>query len=377
MAHTTVNVPIYEHEYKVTIGRGLLAEAGRQLRKVNKSRRIALITDGTVAELYGMELSTVLARSEYEVIELVIPTGEDAKTWAVAGSLVEEFAAAGLGRKDIVLALGGGAVGDVAGFAASVYLRGVKFAQMPTTLLAMVDSSVGGKTGVNLAAGKNLAGSFKQPEAVLVDVDLLKSLPDSQWQSGFAEVVKTAMIDSEQSWWWIKNNTDWLAKHHPATVIKAINRSLEFKARVVVRDERETGPRECLNYGHTLGHAIEKLAGYGTFTHGQAVAEGMRFAARLAVEVSGAPVELVLEQDAVFDELGLPALHWSAYPDEIVAAMRSDKKSRSGKIRFVLPSAPGVWECVAVEEGILMEHLEAWHLSKNALGVDTQKEDRS
>lgn len=369
MAHSVIDVPVWGHEYKVVVGRGLLPEVGRQLRKVNRSRRIALVCDENVAERYGMEVSSILARSDYDVVELVVPTGEAAKTWEVAGSLVEAFAEAGLGRKDAVMALGGGAVGDVAGFAAAVYLRGIRFIQMPTTLLAMVDSSIGGKTGVNLSKGKNLAGSFKQPDVVLSDVNLLASLPDAEWKSGFAEVAKSMLIDSPQSWWWMGENASDLVAHHPGTVAKAVVLSAAFKARIVAGDEREEGARECLNYGHTLGHAIENLAGYGSITHGEAVAEGMRFAIRLGAQVLGTPVELVREQDRILDALGLPSLRWAAYPEEILAAMRSDKKSRTGDVRFVMPSAPGAWECAVVDDEVIREHLEAWFRSKTAMGV--------
>lgn len=367
MNKSTVNVPIPGSEYDVHIWRGALADVGRELRKVNRSRRAALVCSEEVAERYGMALSATLARSEYDVAEFVIPDGEAGKTWEVAGMLVEQFAQAGLGRRDIVVGLGGGAVSDVAGFAAATYMRGIRYVNIPTTLLAMVDSSIGGKTGVNLPQGKNLAGAFVQPLAVFVDPAALDTLPENQWLSGLAEVVKSMLLDSEHSWWWIANNIELLREKNPAIVHKAIVRSLNFKSRVVASDVRESGNREILNYGHTMGHAIEKLAGYGTFTHGEAVAEGMRFAARLAVEVIGAPVGLVTDQDAILDGLGLTALEWSAPPAAVLEAMKSDKKARDGSVRFVLPSAPGITETGPVPDEIIMVHLEAWARSKELL----------
>ena len=373
MNKSTVNVPIPGSEYDVHIWRGALADVGRELRKINRSRRAALVCSEEVAERYGMALSATLARSEYDVAEFVIPDGEAGKTWEVAGMLVEQFAQAGLGRRDIVVGLGGGAVSDVAGFAAATYMRGIRYVNIPTTLLSMVDSSIGGKTGVNLPQGKNLAGAFVQPLAVFIDPAALDTLPENQWLSGLAEVVKSMLLDSEHSWWWIANNIELLREKNPAIVHKAIVRSLNFKSRVVASDVRESGNREILNYGHTMGHAIEKLAGYGTFTHGEAVAEGMRFAARLAVEVIGAPVGLVTDQDAILDGLGLTSLEWSAPPAAVLEAMKSDKKARDGSVRFVLPSAPGITETGPVPDEIILTHLEAWARSKELLaesGID-------
>ena len=255
-------------------------------------------------------------------------------------------------------------MGDLAGFSAATYLRGVRFVQIPTTLLAQVDSSVGGKTGVDLRAGKNLAGAFKQPLLVVADTDALTSLPESEWRSGLAEVAKSAVIDGEEFTAWLEEHAAELLARDPDVVREAVVRSVAFKSRVVSTDEKEEGVRECLNYGHTLGHAVENVAGYGAIPHGLAVVEGMRFAVRLAVEVLGAPREFVRRQDALLDTLGLPALS-SAWPvGELLSAMRSDKKARSGSVRFVLADAPGSWTCSAVEDRVILEHLGAWADSK-------------
>jgi 3-dehydroquinate synthase len=236
----------------------------------------------------------------------------------------------------------------------------VAFAQVPTTLLAQVDSSVGGKTGVDLRAGKNLAGAFKQPLVVLADTAVLGSLPEPEWASGLAEVAKSAVIDSEEFLSWVERSEDGLRAREAAVVAEAVRRCVTFKARVVSADEREQGERECLNYGHTFGHALEAVAGYGTLAHGLAVAEGMRFAARLAVEVASAPMALVKRQDALLDALGLPFIAQRFEIQELLGAMRSDKKARNGSIRFVLPTAPGEWRCEAVAESTIVEHLAAW-----------------
>ena len=229
----------------------------------------------------------------------------------------------------------------------------------------MVDSSVGGKTGVNLAAGKNLVGTFKQPAYVCADTSTLVTLPEREWTCGCAEVAKSAVIDSDEFFFWLVDAADALAARDEAVAAEAIARSVVFKADVVAADKTESrGVRECLNYGHTLGHAVETLAGYGTFSHGAAVAEGMRFAARLGVALVDTPLELVESQDALLDALGLPALAWSAEPEAMLDAMKRDKKARHGQVRFVLPRDVGAWELVDVDDATLLEHLGAWERSK-------------
>lgn len=346
--------------YDVVIGVGLLSEVGERVRAVTDSTTCALVTDTTVADRYGLVVDTALARAGFRVVPLTIPAGEASKSWAVAGEILEMMAAGGLDRTSVVVALGGGVVGDIAGFAAAVYQRGIEFAQVPTTLLAMVDSSVGGKTAVDLVAGKNLAGAFRQPLAVVADTSVLDSLPEAEWRSGLAEVAKSAVLDGEEFLGWIETSAAALVSREGAEVTEAVERSVRFKAGVVARDEKEEGPRECLNYGHTLGHAIEKVAGYGTFTHGAAVAEGMRFASRVAVQCAGASTEFALRQDRMLDAVGLAPIGVRLDPSRLLDAMRGDKKSRAGAIRMVLPEGPGVWRCEVVPDATISEHLEAW-----------------
>lgn len=367
MKYLTTRVDVPEASYDVLVGSDLLSDAGSLVRQAMTGTQIAIVTDDVVAAHYGMALDTSLARAGFTVESFTVPSGEASKSWHMAGELLEAFAERGLDRTATVVALGGGVVGDLAGFVASVYLRGIGFAQVPTTLLAMVDSSVGGKTGVDLRAGKNLAGAFKQPSIVLADTALLGTLPEGEWRSGCAEIAKSAVLSGEAFLTWLEEHAGALVARDPATVAEAVRRCVEFKAGVVARDEREEGPRECLNYGHTLGHALEKVLGYGSVTHGAAVAEGMRFAARLSVETAGAEVGFAKRQDRLLDALGLEPLPRRAEPRVLLDTMRGDKKSRAGVVRMVMPRAPGEWECGPVADPVVQAHLEAWASTKEGI----------
>ena len=362
-----VNIP-GEEAYDVRIGAGVLDALGARMRGVpslEQAERVLVVTDENVAPLYRDRARESLAAAGFRVSDIVVPAGEDTKSVEVAGEIWEAMAQLSLGRDCAVVALGGGVVGDQAGLAATTYMRGVTLVQAPTTLLSMVDSSVGGKTGVNLTAGKNLVGTFKQPAYVCADTGTLSTLPEREWACGCAEVAKSAVIDSDEFFFWLVEAADALAAREEAVVSEAIARCVVFKADVVAEDKTESrGVRECLNYGHTLGHAVEALAGYGTFSHGAAVAEGMRFAARLAAALAGASLEFVAAQDDLLDALGLPALAWSAEPADLLAAMKRDKKARHGQVRFVLPRDVGSWELRDVDDAVILEHLEAWARSK-------------
>jgi len=364
MSTRTVRVDVPGAPYDVVIGTGVLSETGSRVSAVSRARKVALVSDSHVAGLYGVAVAASFVSAGVDVFPLSVEPGEPTKNWQVAGELLEAFAHHGLDRHDAVVALGGGVIGDLAGFSAATYLRGVDFVQVPTTLLAQVDSSVGGKTGVDLRAGKNLAGAFKQPRVVVADIVTLSTLPDSEWASGLAEVAKSAVIDGESFLGWLEQNAAQLLRRDEGVIAEAVVRCVEFKAAVVSTDEREEGARECLNYGHTLGHAIEKVAGYGEIPHGRAVAEGMRFAARLSVEVGGGSVEFVRRQDRLLDALGLASIETPFAPAKLLEAMRSDKKARGGNVRFVLADSPGVWSCGTVEDRVISEHLTAWAESK-------------
>ena len=356
-----VNIP-GEEAYDVRIGGGVLANLGAHLRKLPvfaESDRALVVTDENVAPLYRADAKEALAQAGFRVSDIAVPAGEGSKSVEVAGEIWEAMASLALGRDCVVVALGGGVVGDLAGFVAATYMRGVPVVQVPTTLLSMVDSSVGGKTGVNLAAGKNLVGAFKQPAYVCADTATLATLDEREWACGCAEIAKSAVIDSDDFFFWLVDAAGALAARDEVVVEEAIARSVVFKADVVAADKSESkGVRECLNYGHTLGHAVESLAGYGAFSHGAAVAEGMR------VSLVDAPLDLVETQDSLLDQLGLPALDWSAEPEAMLEAMKRDKKARRGQVRFVLPRDVGSWQLADVDDATILDHLNAWARSK-------------
>ena len=352
-----VNIP-GEEAYDVRIGGGVLANLGAHLRKLPvfaESDRALVVTDENVAPLYRADAKEALAQAGFRVSDIAVPAGEGSKSVEVAGEIWEAMASLALGRDCVVVALGGGVVGDLAGFVAATYMRGVPVVQVPTTLLSMVDSS----------AGKNLVGAFKQPAYVCADTATLATLDEREWACGCAEIAKSAVIDSDDFFFWLVDAAGALAARDEVVVEEAIARSVVFKADVVAADKSESkGVRECLNYGHTLGHAVESLAGYGAFSHGAAVAEGMRFAARMAVSLVDAPLDLVETQDSLLDQLGLPALDWSAEPEAMLEAMKRDKKARRGQVRFVLPRDVGSWQLADVDDATILDHLNAWARSK-------------
>lgn len=346
--------------YPVHIGSGIVDLCGSLVREHSTARTAAVVTDSNVQALLGVRVVASLEAAQFRVVQVTVEPGEASKSWARAGEVLEALAAHGLDRGDIVVALGGGVIGDLAGFCAAVYMRGISYAQIPTTLLAQVDSSVGGKTAVDLAAGKNLAGAFLQPRAVVADTDSPRTLLELEWRSGLAEIAKSAVLDGEEFLSWLETHAQGLVDRDPETVKHAIQASVEFKARIVAGDERECGVRECLNLGHTLGHAIEKVAGYGAVGHGLAVAEGMRFSARLAARIEAVSPEFVSRQEALLDALGLVELS-SVYDSEMIrTAMSSDKKVRNGAVRFVLATSPGEHVVRGVDGGVLQEELREW-----------------
>jgi len=364
MKPRVVKVDLGVDSYDVVIGAGVLSELGDRVRAISGGRRVALVSDTSVADLMGARIGASLVTAGFDVFPLAVEPGERSKSWQAAGELLEAFAHYGLDRRDLVVALGGGVIGDLAGFTAACYLRGIDFIQVPTTLLAQVDSSVGGKTGVDLSAGKNLVGAFKQPRLVLADTEALLTLPEGEWSSGSAEVAKSAVIGGERLLVWLEENAEGLKRRDDGVTAGTVEQCVRFKSGVVRSDEKEEGVRECLNYGHTLGHAIEKVAGYGVVPHGIAVAEGMRFAARLSVEAGHGSHEFVRRQDRLLDQLGLASLETSYPPDALMEAMHADKKARGGHVRFVLVDAPGLWRCEPVADKMIGEHLSAWAESK-------------
>jgi 3-dehydroquinate synthase len=328
-----VEVALPGRRYDIAIGAGLLGRA--DLQALAPGRQVFVVSDDNVAPLY---LDALRARlPDREVHAHVLPAGEQEKTLARFGETMQALAAAGARRDATVFALGGGVVGDLAGFAAACWMRGVRCVQLPTTLLAMVDSSVGGKTAVDLPAGKNLVGAFHQPAAVVVDTDTLRTLPDRELRAGLAEVLKYGAIVDPAFFDWIEAHAGALLARDAAALEEAIAHSCAHKAAIVARDEHEQGERMLLNFGHSFGHAIETAQGYGGLLHGEAVAVGMVLAARLSARLGLAPAAHADRLAAALDALGLPiAIPTSLAPEALLARMRLDKKAVSGGLRLIL-----------------------------------------
>ena len=337
--------------YDVVVGGGLLARAGALLAPVLPSRRVAVVSDAAVAALHGPALRAGLEEAGYALVaEVAVRPGEASKGFDTLHRVLEELLAAGTDRQTTVVALGGGVVGDLAGFAAATALRGLPFVQAPTTLLAQVDSSVGGKTGVNLAAGKNLAGAFHQPRMVLADTETLRTLPPRELRAGYAEVAKHGLISGEEFWGWCERGGGEAAvAGDPAALSHAVVESCRLKAAVVAADEREEaadGGRALLNLGHTFGHALEAECGYdGSLLHGEAVAPGLVLAAALSARLGHCAQELPGRVASHLAACGLPAriadLPRPFSTAALMGRMRRDKKVRDGQRRFVLLRAPG------------------------------------
>jgi 3-dehydroquinate synthase len=347
MTHRTLTVGLGERSYPIHIGRGLLARPELFAPHLG-SGRIAVITNETVAPLYADAVERTLAACGARHFRVVIPDGEAEKRWETLDRVYGEMLRVQADRKTVVVALGGGVVGDLAGFAAATYQRGVPFIQVPTTLLAQVDSSVGGKTGVNHALGKNMIGAFHQPLAVVADTATLDTLPDRELAAGLAEVIKYGAIDDVAFFDWLEENIERLRSRDPDALAHAIGRSCEIKARIVALDEREAGPRALLNLGHTFGHAIETLEGYGNWLHGEAVAAGMVMAARFSERLGRAPPGDALRLEALIRRAGLPVEPPAIAVEAWLDAMGRDKKNEAGRITLILLDRLGA---AAVEKG--------------------------
>jgi 3-dehydroquinate synthase len=355
-----MSVAVPGGHYDVVVGRGLLDSLGAEVRECSLAKRCVVVSDEVVGPLLAERAEASLHASGIEPVSIWVPAGEASKSWEQAGRLLEAFSESELGRDSLVVALGGGVVGDLAGFAAATYLRGVPVVQVPTTLLAQTDSAIGGKTGVDLPRGKNLAGAFWQPLLVLSDVACLDTLPEREWHSGLAEVAKSAVLAGEDAVAMLEDDADALLARDESAVLSAVLMAAGLKGVVVSGDERETADREALNYGHTLGHALERELGYGNVSHGAAVADGMRFAARLAASLGVAAPAWAERQERLLDTLGLYRIPGECDPAALLAAMRSDKKTRAGRVRFVLSSGPGTWTVDAIDESALAPALALW-----------------
>jgi 3-dehydroquinate synthase len=337
---TSVDVALDARSYRIIIRRGALDELGPLAAPAAAGRRAVIVGNPLVLDLYGERARASLAAAGIEGVELSVPAGERHKTLRRLGLLLEEILAAGLDRSSCVVALGGGVIGDLAGFAAATYMRGIPYLQAPTSLLAQVDSAVGGKVAVDLPQGKNLAGAFHQPAGVAADLDTLASLPARELRQGLAEVVKHGVIADRRYFEYLESHRKPLLARDPAVLLHVVRRSCEIKAAVVARDETEQGLRAILNYGHTFAHALETWGGYRKYRHGDAVAIGMVAAARLSAQRGWLPAADVERIRALLVALRLP-VRTDAPPEEIMRIMAADKKARGGRLRFVLPRAIG------------------------------------
>ncbi len=336
-----LTVPLGDRAYPILIGAGLLGQSELVAPLVGP-RDLAIVTNTIVAPLYLDLLRRALAGdSSRRVIEIVLPDGEVHKTLGSIARILDVLVTNRLGRDATVVALGGGVVGDMAGFAAACYQRGIDFVQVPTTLLAQVDSSVGGKTGVNHVGGKNLIGAFHQPKAVLTDTLTLQTLPDRELRAGMAEVIKCALICDAPFFAWLEQNVERLLSRDPDALEHAIRRACEIKADIVVRDEREQGERALLNLGHTFGHAIETATGYAEWLHGEAVGAGLMIAATMSERAGWIDRAQTERIERLLQRTGLPTSARNITGSTALEYMRIDKKVKAGQMRFVLLQAIG------------------------------------
>jgi len=338
-----VKVPLGTRSYQINIGAGLLSQLGRDCKRLGLGTRCAIISDRNVVPLYGRKVEASLARAGFEPTVLAVPAGETAKSFKTVQACYDQLAAKRLERKSFIVALGGGVVGDLAGFVAATYLRGVAFVQVPTTLLAQVDSSVGGKVGVNLKAGKNLVGSFYQPRLVLCDLNTLATLPVRELRAGLAEVIKYGIIYDAALFRRLERDLPKLLRRDANTLAAVVARCCEIKAEVVRQDETESGLRAILNFGHTLGHALEAISHYGKYLHGEAISIGQVAAAGLSRQVLALPGGHVTRITHLLEEAGLPTEAKLSRPQQqqLLNAMKLDKKVSRGEVKFVLAKRIG------------------------------------
>jgi len=337
----SVTVELGDRSYPVEIGAGTLAGLGARVAATTGARRAVVVTVPPVGRRYAGRVLRSLRDAGLRAARIDVPDGEASKSLRQVERLYHELLRAGADRHSALVALGGGVVGDLTGFAAATYLRGIPFVQVPTTLLAMVDSSVGGKTGVDLREGKNLVGAFHQPRLVAIDVETLRSLPARERAAGLAEVVKKAVIWDAELFAALERDAEALLALEESALVPALTRAVEIKAEVVQRDERESGPRMLLNFGHTLAHAIEALAGYRGLLHGEAVAIGMVYAAERSESLGYAPLGTAARLEKLCRRLGLPTEPPGFTRSAYLAALRVDKKKQDSRIHYVVLEGVG------------------------------------
>jgi len=337
-----IRVELGERSYTIATGSGILKDIGKSLERFDFSKKAAIVSNPTVYDLYGKTLASSLLASGFEIIEIILPDGEEYKNLSSVERIYEQLLKLRFDRKSVLIALGGGVIGDITGYAASTYMRGIDFIQVPTTLLAQVDSSVGGKTGVNHALGKNMIGTFWQPRLVWADISTLHTLSRRNFLSGIAEIVKYGIIWDSAFFDFLEKKRETLLSLNPDDIIHVIRRSCEIKADIVSRDERESGLRAILNFGHTIGHAIETATGYATYLHGEAIAIGMHVEAILAHETGLIGSDEVSRIQHLLKTFGLPTeIPAGIDLAALFEAMKLDKKAVSGDLKFILPEQIG------------------------------------
>ena len=332
--HIEVRVDLASRSYPILIGRALLDDVA--VWSDLPGTRFVIVTSDRIAPLYLDRVERVLQHTGKRILRVILPDGEAAKNWQTLNTIYDALLAAHCDRKTMLIALGGGVIGDMTGFAAATYQRGIPFVQIPTTLLAQVDSSVGGKTAINHPLGKNMIGAFYQPQRVLIDTDVLATLPEREYRSGLAEVIKYGFIYDSLFLDWLEHNLDRLLARDDDVLAHAIRRSCEIKASIVSQDERETGMRAWLNLGHTFGHAIEAGLGYGVWLHGEAVAAGMVIAAALSALLGHISAADAVRVKQLVERIGLPVLAPALGTSRYLELMQVDKKADAGAIRYVL-----------------------------------------
>ena len=358
---TSVDISLDERSYTIVIGSGLIDQAATW-QDLPKASVAVVVSNETVFPLFGAQVMGALKSFYAQVIPVILPDGEGFKNWQTLQLIFDALLENGCDRKTVLFALGGGVVGDMTGFAAASYMRGVPFVQIPTTLLAQVDSSVGGKTAINHPLGKNMIGAFYQPQRVVCDLNVLKTLPPRELSAGLAEIIKYGPIADMAFFTWIESNLEALLARRPAELAYAVKRSCEIKAHVVSLDERETGLRAVLNFGHTFGHAIESGMGYGNWLHGEGVGCGMVMAAQLSKRLGLVDDAFVSRLKALIARSGLPVLapilDAADNAGRYLSFMRIDKKSEAGEIRFVVIDGPGRASVRAAPDALVREVID-------------------
>ena len=338
----TIPVGLGARAYDVVVGTGLIDRAGERIAPLLKRKRVAVVSDTIVGEHHGERLANALEHAGVATDVILVSPGEETKSFEGLADLSDRLLALGLERGDLIIAFGGGVVGDLTGFAAAIYKRGIDFIQIPTTLLAQVDSSVGGKTAIDTPRGKNLIGAFHQPRLVLADLDILATLPAREMACGYAEIIKYGLLGDFAFFEWLEANVHAVLARDPAALVKAVGRSVEMKAEIVAEDEKEAGRRALLNLGHTFGHALESETGFGeALKHGEAVGIGCAMAFRFSVALGLCPGQDAVRAERAVATAGLPARlsQLTAHPfnaDALISHMAQDKKAQAGGLTFIL-----------------------------------------